>query len=199
VRRRARRRCIAPVGAKSTVVCSSFLAGHHEIKALCDGTLQSSTTAKSNLPGCVGRINRGAARGVRQPTAGIRGEHGKSCCGGAESWWNAALRTSMRRGHTARALAGLRKYSQARADSPGQIQSFAGDPAIAGQGHAAPSAGALGGRSDDFIAVLDSSSGSHRTGMRIGSDAPVPSHAMRMGSFFRRFSGNSVKVLTQKT
>ena len=46
-----------------------------------------------------------------------------------------------------------------------------GDAAAAGQRHAPRSAGALGGRSADFVAVLDSGSGSHRTGKRIDAHA----------------------------
>src|SRR2546422_8427372 len=64
-----------------------------------------------------------------------------------------------------------RKYSQAGADSRGRTQSIAGNAAIAGPRHAPRSAGALGGRSADFVAVLDSDSGSHRTGKRIDAHA----------------------------
>ena len=48
---------------------------------------------------------------------------------------------------------------------------------LLGKGHAARSAGLLGGCSADFVAVLDSGSGFHRTGKCIGP-AAMPSHAI---------------------
>src|SRR6202011_5861214 len=72
--------------------------------------------------------------------------------------------------HAAHALAGTRKHSQACPDSRGRIQSVAGDAAVAGQGHAAGSAGTLSRLSTDFIAFLDRGPGSNRTRMRIGPD-----------------------------
>jgi hypothetical protein len=82
----------------------------------------------------------------------IRGEHGKEplrrCGGLLERSFAHAYETGWR---AARALAGAEEQSQARAD-----------------------AGTFGGCSADFIAVLDSGSGSHRTGMNIGHDARAP-------------------------
>lgn len=96
---------------------------------------------------------------------------GKNCCGGVEGCWNVALRTPMKRGGVRRVHLRRRKNILKRADSSGRIQSVARDPAVGGQGHATQSAGTFGGCSTDFIAVLDSGSGSHRTGMNIGPDA----------------------------
>jgi hypothetical protein len=94
------------------------------------------------------------------------------CDGDVDGCWNVALRTPMKRGGVRRVhLAGAEEHSQARADSSERIQSVARDPAAGGQGHATQSAGTLGGCFADFIAVLDSGSGSRRTGMHIGHDA----------------------------
>src|SRR6202011_4925635 len=60
-----------------------------------------------------------------------------------------------------------------RADSPGRIQPVAGDAATAGQGHAARSAGTLGGRIAGFLAALDRGSDVHRTGKHIPPDTRI--------------------------